>query len=146
MATHNITATSRKVEGKGASRRLRHSGQVPAIVYGAQSAPENVQLELLTRVFNDWPFEAWLLELTRDLEAGRLDEELVFRKKKKENDVAEELDLVMTVRGLEPAGEPAAPIDYGHYLEKQLGPVCDVILPFLDTSFARICGTQTSLF
>ena len=41
MATHNITATSRKVEGKGASRRLRHSGQVPAIVYGAQGYAGN---------------------------------------------------------------------------------------------------------
>ena len=45
MATHNLTASSRKDEGKGASRRLRHSGQVPAIVYGAQGKPESVQVE-----------------------------------------------------------------------------------------------------
>ena len=68
MATHNITATSRKVEGKGASRRLRHSGQVPAIVYGAQAAPENVQLEhtalwLISQ--NEW-FYSSILQLSVD--------------------------------------------------------------------------------
>lgn len=68
MATHNITATSRKVEGKGASRRLRHSGQVPAIVYGAQSAPENVQLEhtsLWLASQNEW-FYSSILQLSVD--------------------------------------------------------------------------------
>ncbi len=68
MATHNITATSRKVEGKGASRRLRHSGQVPAIVYGAQSAPENVQLEhtaLWLVSQNEW-FYSSILQLSVD--------------------------------------------------------------------------------
>ena len=105
-----------------------------------------IQLELLTRVFHDQPFEEWLLALTRDLRAGRLDGELVYRRRKKENDVAEELALVMTGNGLEPVRERTAPIDYDHYLEKQIAPVCDVILPFLGTSFARVAGTQTSLF
>ena len=105
-----------------------------------------VQLELLRRVFHDEPFEGWLLEIARDLGQGKLDAELVYRKKKKENDVTEELALVMTGRGLEPVHETTAPIDYDHYLEKQIAPVCDVILPFLNTSFERIAGTQTSLF
>ena len=94
----------------------------------------------------DEAFEAWLLQTTKDLAAGKLDEELVYRKSKKENDVKEELVLVMTGRGLEPAHETTAPIDYDHYLQKQIGPVCDVILPFLDTSFSRVAGAQTSLF
>jgi large subunit ribosomal protein L25 len=64
MATHNITATSRKVEGKGASRRLRHSGQVPAIVYGAKAAPENVQFEhnhLWLASQNEWFYSSILM-------------------------------------------------------------------------------------
>jgi len=68
MATHNITATSRKVEGKGASRRLRHSGQVPAIVYGAKAAAENVQVEhnqLWLASQNEW-FYSSILELSVD--------------------------------------------------------------------------------
>ena len=45
MSEHKITATSRKDEGKGASRRLRHAGQVPAIVYGGHADPVSIQLE-----------------------------------------------------------------------------------------------------
>ena len=63
MATHNITATSRNVEGKGASRRLRRSGQVPAIVYGAKAEPQNVQLEhnaLWLASQNEWFYSSIL--------------------------------------------------------------------------------------
>ena len=48
---HEIPAESRKDDGRGASRRLRHSGKVPAIVYGGSEAPASIQL-----VHND----AWL--------------------------------------------------------------------------------------
>ena len=40
-----------------------------------------VQRELLRRVFEDEPFEAWLEEVARDLASGRLDDELVYRKR-----------------------------------------------------------------
>lgn len=68
MATHIINATSRKDEGKGASRRLRRAGQVPAIVYGANSAPENIQLnheKLWLIQQNEW-FYASILGLDID--------------------------------------------------------------------------------
>ena len=68
MATHNIEASSRKVEGKGASRRLRTSGQVPAIVYGAGGNPENVQLNhnaLWLASQNEW-FYSSILHLSVD--------------------------------------------------------------------------------
>jgi len=45
MSNQKITATSRKDEGKGASRRLRRSGQLPAIVYGGDADPQNIQLD-----------------------------------------------------------------------------------------------------
>ena len=45
MSNHKITATSRNDEGKGASRRLRHAGKVPAIVYGGDAAPKSIQLD-----------------------------------------------------------------------------------------------------
>ena len=41
---HKLSATSRKIEGKGASRRLRIAGYVPAIVYGAGDAPQAIQV------------------------------------------------------------------------------------------------------
>ncbi|MBJ6980075.1 MULTISPECIES: 50S ribosomal protein L25/general stress protein Ctc [unclassified Luteimonas] len=45
MSNQKITATSRKDEGKGASRRLRLTGKVPAIIYGGDSAPQSIQLD-----------------------------------------------------------------------------------------------------
>ena len=41
--THEIPAETRKDEGKGASRRLRRAGKVPAIVYGAHAEPKSIQ-------------------------------------------------------------------------------------------------------
>lgn len=44
MAEHIIKAAGRKDEGKGASRRLRHAALIPAVIYGGESAPQNLQL------------------------------------------------------------------------------------------------------
>ncbi len=69
MATvHNITASSRKDEGKGASRRLRLSGHVPAIVYGAKQEPQTIQFEhnhLWMASQNEW-FYSSILQLSVD--------------------------------------------------------------------------------
>ncbi len=40
-----FNATSRSVHGSSASRRLRHAGRVPAIVYGNKIQPINVELD-----------------------------------------------------------------------------------------------------
>ncbi|MGY0797827.1 50S ribosomal protein L25/general stress protein Ctc [Lysobacter sp. A286] len=45
MSEHTIKATGRSVEGKGASRRLRRAGSIPAIIYGGKSDPMPVQLD-----------------------------------------------------------------------------------------------------
>ncbi len=41
-----IDATVREDQGKGASRRLRHAEQIPAIIYGAGKAPTNITLSI----------------------------------------------------------------------------------------------------
>lgn len=105
-----------------------------------------VQIELLRRVFEGEPFDDWLLEVVRDLRAGRLDEELVIRKRLREEDGITEVDTVVTTRGVQPAAERSAPLDLEHYVVRQLGPACDVVLAFLGTSFQRVAGAQTSLF
>jgi large subunit ribosomal protein L25 len=49
-------ADPREMQGKGASRRLRHKGKVPAILYGGKQAPRNLILDqqnLLTMVGNE---------------------------------------------------------------------------------------------
>jgi len=45
MNVFEIAAESRADMGKGASRRLRHAGKVPAILYGAGKDPEALTLE-----------------------------------------------------------------------------------------------------
>lgn len=45
MSEHTIKATSRNVEGKGASRRLRRAASIPAIVYGGSAEPMPIQLD-----------------------------------------------------------------------------------------------------
>lgn len=40
-----INAEVRSVQGKGASRRLRHANKFPAIVYGGKEDPMSIELD-----------------------------------------------------------------------------------------------------
>lgn len=65
---HEIKAESRKDEGKGASRRLRHAAYVPAVVYGAGKAPQSIQIEhntILLAARHEWFFSS-VLDLNID--------------------------------------------------------------------------------
>lgn len=53
---------------------------------------------------------------------------------------------VMTVAGPEPLETQRSPIDYEHYLTRQLQPVADAILPFLGDDFAALTSRQQILF
>jgi DNA polymerase-2 len=53
---------------------------------------------------------------------------------------------VMTVAGPEPLETQRSPIDYEHYLTRQLRPVADAILPFLGDDFAALTSRQQFLF
>jgi large subunit ribosomal protein L25 len=51
-----LAAEFRDDQGKGASRRLRHAGRVPAILYGGKSEPRQISLDhqkLMTLVDNE---------------------------------------------------------------------------------------------
>jgi large subunit ribosomal protein L25 len=68
MSEHNIKAASRNDEGKGASRRLRRTAQIPAIVYGGDVAPKSVQLDhekIWIASQNEW-FYSSILSLDLD--------------------------------------------------------------------------------
>ena len=54
---HKLTAFGRKDDGKGASRRLRHAGRIPAVVYGGGADPVSIELEhepTWLAQMNDW--------------------------------------------------------------------------------------------
>ena len=123
------------------------------------------QRELYRRIFLDLPFEEFVRETLADLLAGKLDHELVYRKRIRRAideytrnvpphvQAARKLDkpgrwvrYVITSSGPEPVrGEIPKP-DYDHYRERQLGPAANGILHFLDTSFEAITDAQLAIF
>ena len=63
-----ISASQRKAQGTGASRRLRRSGRVPGIVYGGEQGAVNIDLDHkeLYRNLTDEKFHASILTLQLD--------------------------------------------------------------------------------
>lgn len=123
------------------------------------------QRELFDRVFHDQPWREWMIQLASEVRAGQRDEELVYRKRirralddyqknvpphiqaaRKLGRKVKEIRYVITRQGPEPAELPHGQLDHEHYLQKQLAPAADCILPFLGTTFADVAGTQMSLF
>ncbi len=66
--TIEVVAQTRKVQGRGASRRLRHAGKVPGILYGGKSEPVNLELDqnALFHQLRDEKFHASILMLALD--------------------------------------------------------------------------------
>ncbi|POF41345.1 DNA polymerase II [Pseudomonas laurylsulfativorans] len=56
------------------------------------------------------------------------------------------ISYVITVAGPEPLEVRSAPIDYDHYITRQLQPVADAILPFVVDDFSTLIGGQLGLF
>jgi DNA polymerase-2 len=56
------------------------------------------------------------------------------------------ISYVMTLAGPEPLETRQSAIDYDHYLERQLQPVADAILPFLYDDFSALVTRQIGLF
>jgi DNA polymerase-2 len=101
-----------------------------------------------------------------DLRAGKSDGLLVYRKAlrkdpekytkttpphvKAARQMAERdgrlVSYVMTTEGAEPAENPRNPLDYDHYVEKQIRPVAEAVLACLGTSWERIWSGQSDLF
>ena len=56
------------------------------------------------------------------------------------------ISYVITRAGPEPLEVRSAPIDYDHYITRQLQPIADAILPFVDEDFGTLVGGQMGLF
>jgi large subunit ribosomal protein L25 len=68
MQQFEINAEKRAVQGKGASRRLRHAGKAPGIVYGGGKAPQAITVsnnEMLLHLDNE-AFYSHILTLKVD--------------------------------------------------------------------------------
>lgn len=128
---------------------------------------QKFQKELLNLVFHDKPVEKYIADFVKDLRKGKYDEMLIYRKsirkelheyvkttpphvkaaRKLETLQSNLIEYVMTTDGPEPIQKHSHPIDYEHYIKKQLGPVADLVLVLFNKKFEDIAkgSTQTSL-
>ncbi len=123
------------------------------------------QQELYERIFHKQPFEAFILETHDALQQGKLNDKLTYTKRlrrplesytstqppqvkaaKKMKNPGRKIQYIITLNGPEPIEENPSTPDYQHYVDKQLAPVADSILHFLDTSFEKITARQMDVF
>ena len=178
--THFLRFLMPTVRGERTGSKKRYAGLVRAadgelevVFKGLESVRTDwtplaraFQRELYRRVFLNEPFEAYVQEVLDDLLAGRLDEQLVYRKRLRRpvGDYTRNVPphvqaaaklarpgrwvrYVVTRNGPEPVpGAPAPVPDYQHYRERQLAPAANGILHFLGTSFEGITDAQMRIF
>lgn len=56
------------------------------------------------------------------------------------------IQYLITVNGPEPLEYRTSPIDYQHYIDKQLKPVAEGVLPFINLDFNTLIDEQMGLF
>jgi DNA polymerase-2 len=127
-----------------------------------------VQRELYARLFAGRPVLDYLREVVAHLRKGRYDDRLVYRKSLRKPPEAYtattpphvaaarklgdkrrgRVAYVITTDGPEPADDRRHPLDYEHYVEKQVGAVAEPVLALLGQDFADVSGSgkQLSLF
>jgi DNA polymerase-2 len=129
---------------------------------------QRAQREALWRVFRGEPCDEWLRSLVRDLRAGRLDGELVYRRRLRKPPTAYThnvpphvravlllpaesrrqagvVNFVMTLRGPVPVELPHADWDYAHYLDKQVKPAVEDVLALAGRAFDSILSGEEQL-
>lgn len=135
------------------------------------------QQELYWMIFHDQAYEDFIRNIVDELKAGKLDEQLVYRKRLRQKLTSYQknvppharaalkaeqffkdnkqpsryknkgwIEYVMTVNGPETLECQSSPLDYEHYIEKQLTPIADNILLILGTSMEPIIQDQYQLF
>lgn len=134
------------------------------------------QQGLYWRIFHDEDPAEFIRRFVCDTREGKLDHWLVYRKRLRRRldeyqktmpphvkaarlaDEAEqerrgpltarrhEIRYLITTQGAEPLEYRQHPIDYEHYIEKQLRPVAEAILPFIGRRFDEWADEQLSLF
>lgn len=129
---------------------------------------KTVQHELYERLFRERDLEGYLRRVAEELRAGGFDDQLVYVKalrkplheytattpphvaaaRKMKKPPRRLVRYVMTTAGAEPEAESRAPLDYEHYVQKQLRPIAEPVLRELGLDFDRVIGddAQMTLF
>lgn len=130
------------------------------------------QGELYRMIFEGEPYLEFVRATKNKLLAGECDNELIYRKRLRRHlheyqknvpphvqAARKYLELTgetlrrgdwisywITLNGPEPVSHASAALDYQHYIDKQLSPVADSILYFMDESLGQLVESQLSLF
>ncbi|WP_264289533.1 DNA polymerase II [Duffyella gerundensis] len=162
--------------GEGTQQRMVFKG-LETVRTDWTPLAQRFQQALYLRIFTHQPWQAFILETVQQLLDGKLDEELVYKKRLRrplheyERNVpphvraariADEqnqklgrplryqkggsIRYVMATSGPEPLEVRTTPLDYDHYVTRQLQPVADGILPFVGDDFATLITGQLGLF
>lgn len=131
-------------------------------------AAKEFQRELLLRLFHKEEIKKFILDYVKKLKSGKLDNKLIYKKSIRKNldeytkttpphvKAARQLDKLesniisyyITTSGPEPIQKLKHKIDYEHYIEKQIAPIANQILPLFNKSFEEILkgSKQKTLF
>lgn len=137
---------------------------------------KDFQQELYRLIFNDQPIDEYIVNVVNELKAGLYDSKLIYQKKirrkladyvntpphikaaliannkLKENGLAPKYEhrrtirYVITLDGVQPLEFNESTLDYDFYVEKQLKPIANDILPFIGKDFDSITSKQMGLF
>lgn len=133
---------------------------------------KDFQLELYRKIFTGEGYQDFVRATAAAVQTGERDTELVYRKRLRRHlheyqknqpphvQAARKLmdwtgqqlrrgdwiEYVITLNGAEPVSAQQSALDYQHYIDKQLTPVADSILYFVEQSFAELVENQLSLF
>ena len=177
--THYLRFLMPTVRGENTGSKKRYAGLVrsesgePEVVFkGLESVrtdwtplARRFQRELYRRIFLDEPYDDYIRDCLADMLDGKLDEELVYRKRlrrklseytrnipphvqaaRKLANPGRWIRYVITNHGPEPVAAHIPQPDYAHYRERQLAPAADGILHFLGESFAAMTDRQLEIF
>jgi DNA polymerase-2 len=134
------------------------------------------QQELYRLVFNDLPIDEFICNIVNEIKAGVHDSQLIYMKKIRRNLTdyvntpphikaclianqalensglkpkyrkSSKIEYVMTLNGIMPIELSVGNLDYEHYIDKQIKPIAEDILPFIGKSFEKIVSKQIDMF
>jgi len=137
---------------------------------------KDFQQELYRLIFNNEPVDDYIKTVVNEVKQGLYDDKLIYQKKirRKLTDYVntpphikaaliannelkirgiepkyqhrKTIQYVITLAGVQPLEFNDSKLDYDFYVEKQLRPIADDILPFIDKDFESIAGSQMGLF
>ena len=134
------------------------------------------QQELYRLIFNGEPVEDYIKSLVSEIKSGLHDNNLIYMKKLRRNIEdyvntpphikaaiiannrlekkglkakyrrGSRIEYVITIDGVQPMELAVSALDYDFYIDRQIKPIADDILPFIGTSFDNITSSQLGLF